>query len=111
MAKLFYDHLVVIEEIIVALTREQVSKEELDLLLATIDETLHHEILTTILTHLPKAHHEEFLHKYTHQPHDTGILAYLHEKSGKNMELEIMKTVEKIKKDIFAEIRKSKTHV
>ncbi|KKU95176.1 MAG: hypothetical protein UY27_C0025G0008 [Candidatus Gottesmanbacteria bacterium GW2011_GWA1_48_13] len=54
MAQLFYDHLIVIEEITAVLDEHTLTKEERAELLRLIDQTLHHEILDTIFTHLPK---------------------------------------------------------
>lgn len=108
MAKLFYDHLVIIEEVIIALSKNQVSKEEIDAVVATVDEMMHHEVVGVVLTHLPRAHHEEFLHKLANHPNDLGLLSFINEKSGKNMEFEIIKTANKVKKKVLREIALAK---
>ena len=63
MSKLFYDHLVNIEEIIIVLSEYDISEDDRQQILSTIDETIHHHVLDIIFTHLPREHHEEFLEK------------------------------------------------
>ena len=108
MAKLFYDHLIVIEEIEILLDGQGLSGAEKKELLATIDEIFHHEILDTILTQLPKQHHEEFLQKLVTHPYDPGILPYLSEKAEKNMEREILQTIAQVKTKIHKEVKKKR---
>lgn len=108
MAKLFYDHLIVIEEITAVLDTHEMTKEEREELLATIDETLHHHVLDVILTHLPREHHETFLEKLTVQPHHPELLAFIQEKTAVDIEREIKKTADKIKKKILKDIEEAK---
>lgn len=108
MSKIFYDHLVVVEEITAKLDKfdlDAVSRQELILL---IDETLHQEIINLILTHLPPEHHEDFLNKFYHNPNDEGLLDFLKTHSGKDIEKLIKEEAKKVKKEILLEIRRSK---
>lgn len=107
MAKLFYDHLIIIEEIVAILDAHHLSAQEKQKMLSVIDEMFHHMILDTILTYIPKKHHEEFLKKLVSFPHDPQMIMYLNEKSEKNMEKEILKTITKGKKRIIKEIENS----
>src|SRR3989338_7273636 len=107
MSKLFYDHLIVIEEIITVLDGHDVSDEGKKELLETIDETMHHHIFDTILTHLPKKHHETFLEKVTREPHNESILSFLKEKTTVDIEDEIKKAAKQLKQKIRDEIKKS----
>ena len=47
-----------------------------------VDETIHHEVMSVILIHLPEEHHEEFLERFQARPHDPSLLAYLRAKVG-----------------------------
>ncbi len=49
MAKIFYDHLVMMEEIIVVIDQHDLSPKERQELISLVDQTLHHHILDVIL--------------------------------------------------------------
>ena len=104
MAKLFYDHLIIIEEVIILLDQKKTDVKEKEKLLAIIDDTLNHRILNIILTHLRKHHHEEFLKKIAHHPYDSGIMLFLKEKTTVDIEKEIMKTANNVKRSVIKEI-------
>ena len=108
MSKIFYDHLVIIEEITSKLDRynlDNLAKEELVML---IDETLHHEMMNLILSSLPEKHHEEFLSKLYRNPADESLLEYLKVHSGKDIEKLINEEAKKVKKEILMEIKRSR---
>ncbi|MBI4153648.1 hypothetical protein HY503_01500 [Candidatus Woesebacteria bacterium] len=86
MAKIFYDHLVVYEEVEKGIDKIAKSQEERDELWQIVDELVHHRALGFILDKLPRAHHEEFLEKFHQSPHDEALFAYLKEKIGDNIE-------------------------
>jgi hypothetical protein len=108
MSKIFYDHLVIREEIDCELNNYKLDKEEKDELIEIIDQTLHHHILNVILNHLPKDKHPEFISKLHTNPGDDGIMEYLKTQIGPYIEEEIKKQSHKVKQDILSEIRKSK---
>jgi hypothetical protein len=108
MSKIFYDDLVIREEITLELDNYQLSKEERDDLLNIIDETLHHHILNLILNHLPKTKHQEFVSRLHARPGDSGLLDFLKTHAGSNIEEDIKSHAAKIKKDILSEIHKAK---
>lgn len=70
MSKLFYDHLIIIEEIEAAVGK---NKKILDL----CDQILQHEILDVIFSYLPKEHHAEFLQMFLATPNSPKLLEYL----------------------------------
>ena len=82
MSKVFYDHLVGIENITAL-----VDQDMADL----IDNTMHHHILDEILTHLPVEHHKTFLERLAHAPHDPGILIFIQEVTVIDIEKAIKK--------------------
>lgn len=90
MSKIFYDRLVIFEEVETEIDKVAQSKEERDELWGLVDETLHHKIFDTILNKLPTIHHQEFLEKFHRSPHDEALFDYLEEKIGENIE-EIIK--------------------
>ena len=105
-AKLFYDHLIIIEEITAVLDGHKVRAAEKAKLLALIDQTLQHEILDAIFTYLPEAKHGEFLRMFHSAPHDPGLLDYLNDQTAVNMELVILDRANKTKRKLLKEVRK-----
>jgi hypothetical protein len=108
MPKIFYDYLIVREDITSLLDSHDIDEIEKAELIDLIDETLHHHALNVILSHLPEEHHAEFMSRFTAAPHDEQLLAYLKEKIQVDIEAEIRKQADRIKKEILAEITKSK---
>lgn len=104
MNKLFYDHLIVIEEITAVLSEHKLKPAEKAKLLALMDATLQHEILDVILTYLPREKHEEFLTKFRAAPHDTKLLQYLNDTAAVNIELAILDRANKIKRKFRASV-------
>ena len=107
MSKLFYDHLIIIEELIIILDRHGVSNAERKKLLSLIDETMNHHILDEILTHLPKEHHTEFLGKLVKHPNDIGLIPYLKGKTPVDIEKNILLRANKVKKELKKHIEDS----
>ncbi len=104
MTKLFYDHLIIIEEVLAMLNKHSIPNNEQREIMELVDLLMHQEILSTILTHLPNGHHEFFLIRFHALPHDKRIIEFINEKSGKDMEKEILKTVNSVKKKVAHEI-------
>lgn len=104
--KIFYDHLVLREEITVELDRYSLNKDDREEIIRLIDETLHHEVLNTILTSLPKEKHHQFLTRYHQRPHDPDLLEYLKTEIS-DIEDQIISVAKKVKKEILSEIKKS----
>jgi 16S rRNA C967 or C1407 C5-methylase (RsmB/RsmF family) len=75
--KIFYDEIIQIGELMTHIQSLQIETEEKEELAQMVDETVHHEMLSVILTHLPEEHHEEFLERFQARPHDESLLAYL----------------------------------
>lgn len=102
--KLFYDHLIVIEEIIAVVGNDT---KILDL----VDQTLQSEILDAIFTHLPREHHEEFLKKFHAAPHDPLLMQYLKDNSPVNIELAILDRANKTKRKLLRGLTPIKSRV
>lgn len=106
MSKIFYDHLIIIEEITAVLDEHQLSPKERTALLQLMDETLHHRILDVILTHLPHDHHETFLTKFHAAPHDRELITFLKEKANVDIEKKILAEANKTKKELLILLRR-----
>ncbi len=107
MSKIFYDHLIVIEEITAVLDNHSIVAEKRQEVLTIADQTMHHHVLDVILTNLPKEHHEAFLTRFHRAPHDEGLLSFLKEKTAVDIEKEIVNEAQKVRKEIIALIEKA----
>lgn len=108
MSKLFYDHLILLDEIDSLLDKHGVDADQRHGLVALIDETLHHHTLAVILDHLPEAHHDKFLASFASAPHDPQLLTFLKERIKIDIEAAIKDQARTIKSEIIAEIGKLK---
>lgn len=86
MSKLFFDHLIVLEELEGKIDAVAKNQDERDELWAIVDELVHHRALGTVLDKLPNKYHQEFLEKFHQAPYDEGLMEYLKEKIGENIE-------------------------
>lgn len=99
MNKLFYDHLVEIDELTALVDQELVD---------LIDNTMHHHILDEILTHLPVEHHKDFLERLAHAPGDRGLLIFIQELTVIDIEKAIKKRAGAVKKELLKDIKSSR---
>jgi hypothetical protein len=86
MSKIFYDHLIVLEEVRFHIDKVAKTSEEKEELWKLVDEIIHHRVLTAILEKLPEKHHNDFLKKFYAAPHDESLIAYLNEKINEDFE-------------------------
>lgn len=108
MSKIFYDHLIVLEEVGVELDKHDLSSEEREEIEQIIEETVHHRVLDRILSHLPRHHHADFLDRFHRAPHDEELLKYLDEKIEESVEKHIADEVGKLKRELLEDIKSSK---
>lgn len=108
MAKIFYDHLLVTEEITAELDNISLSDEERDELIHLIDETTHHHLLDAILSALPADQHSYFLTQFHQAPHDPKLLSFLKQHAGDQIEEMIRGEAGKLKSELLAEIKAAK---
>ena len=108
MSKIFYDHLIILEEVEIELDNLQLDKDERRELEHLIEETIHHRMVGKILTKLPKPHHEEFLKKFASAPHDPSLIHYLNHKIKESVEKHIAKEIESLKKELLTELKGQK---
>lgn len=108
MSKVFYDHIILLDELLIEIDLLTITDQSKSVLKKEIDAIMHHEILTIILRNLPKEHHEAFLIRFHHAPYDMEHIQFLSEKSGKDMHKELFLHGEKIKNDLKKEIYRHK---
>ena len=107
MSKVFYDHLVILEEVEITLSSHELSPEEKKEIHQMIEESVHFRITTRILDHLPRPHHKKFLDLFHKAPHDEKILDFLKEKVT-DIEKHIKEEVALLEKELLKEIKSSK---
>ena len=105
MSKIFYDHLLILEEVNLFIKRIAQTKEEKEELWGLVDEMIHHKVFDVILRNLPREHHGEFLEKFHKSPHDESLIDYLKEKIGQNVEELIKQEIGSLGEEILREIR------
>jgi hypothetical protein len=108
MSHLFFDHLVIREELEFELNSYILDPQDRQELVDIIDSTLTHHVLNVILNHLPRDKHPEFMAKFRDHPDDESHLEYLKTHAHPEIEAKIKTQAVKIKQEILAEIRKSR---
>lgn len=103
MSKVFYDHLVILSEVEVGIATIAQSREEKEELWKLVDELIHHRVMGCILDKLPREHHEEFLEKFTKEPHNEDLITYLSERM-EDPETTIVCEVKLLASEILREI-------
>lgn len=101
MSILFFEHLIVIEGLDKKIKKVSSSNEEMQELWRYVEELIHTKVLDCCLGNLPKKHHPEFLEKFHKAPHDLGLLEYLNQKIGKDVEKLIRKEIKKLSKELL----------
>lgn len=104
MSKIFYDHLIILEEIHLHIKKMTNSLEEKQELWNLIDEIIHHRVLEVILDKLPSKYHEEFLEKLHQTPYDDRHIDYLNEKVEEDIENVIINEISVLENEILKEI-------
>lgn len=105
MSKIFYDHLVVFEDIDKEIKQAAKTPEEREELWQLVDEIVHHKVLEKILDELPKKNHEEFLGMFEETPYDNSLMDYLNKKVKGNIEEIIKQEIGSLAFELLDEIR------
>lgn len=105
MSKIFYDHLIVLEEVEDEITSSSKTHEEREELWGIVDDIIHHRVLGKILDHLPSEHHEDFMDRFHKKPHDERLIDYLNEKIEENVEEIIKQEIGNLAFELLQEIR------
>lgn len=105
MSKLFYDRLIVLEEVETHIRKHASSKEEQEELWGLVDEIVSHRVIEKILDKLPSQHHSGFLEIFHKCPHDEFLIfGYLREKTGENFEEFLKRELGQLPKEILKEL-------
>ncbi len=104
MSKIFYDHLIVFEELEGVVKKTAKSSEEKEELWKLVDDIVHQRIFALILDNLSKEHHEEFLDEFHARPYDRELLSYLKGKSERDIVKLIQDELDKLEKEILREL-------
>ena len=101
MSKLFFDHLVVLDDVDTEIKSLAETEEERHELWHLVDEIVHHRVMGCVLNHLPEGNHNEFLEKFHEAPYDDSLMGYVDEKTEKNIENVIRDEMKDLKKEIL----------
>ncbi len=105
MSKIYYDHLIVLDEVEAEIKKAAKSPEEKEELWKVVDEMVHHRVMGVVLDKLPRELHEEFLDKFHKGPHDENLLTYLQEKIGENVEELIRREIGNLAYELLQDFR------
>jgi|SRR3989344_9252693 len=109
MSKIFYDHLVVFEEIESVIREVSSIPEEKEELWKLVDDIVHHKVMIAILDNLPIEHHEEFLNRFHELPHHESHITYLNQRilneTDDDIEKIIKKEIQSLEKDLIKEVK------
>jgi len=106
MTKVFYDHLILIEDIIEVISTLNISDSEKQTAQKLADSIIHHKVLILLLDNLPKDHHEDFLKRFYRAPYDLAHLKYLEEKTQRDISMDLVILGQQIKREIISDIKK-----
>ena len=73
MSKVFFDKLIVLDDVEKKINSISTSVEEKDELWQIVDEMICHKVMGICLDKLPKQHHIEFLDKFEKTPYDEAM--------------------------------------
>ncbi|OGM11917.1 hypothetical protein A2Z22_01645 [Candidatus Woesebacteria bacterium RBG_16_34_12] len=104
MSKIFYDHLIVLEDLEKELRDLVETYEEREELWQLIDEIIHHRVLGCILVNLPSKHHEVFITRFCGAPHDETLLQFVNELVENDIEEVISKELQQLQEEIVEEM-------
>jgi len=108
MSILFYDRLLVLDEIDREIKTKAKTSEEKEELWGLVDEIIHHRIMGCVLDKLPAQNRPEFLARFNKAPHDEGLFKFLTEKIGQDIEEFLKIEIGKLKNEILQTIKGKK---
>ncbi len=109
MSKLFFDHLIVLDQVEIEIKKAAKTKDEQEELWQMVDEIVGHKAIETILDNLPKDNHREFLELFHKAPHDEDLLiGYLKTTIGENVEELLKQELGNLAFEILKDIKPAK---
>jgi hypothetical protein len=79
MSHLYYDHLIVMKDLEIHISKLEISSDEKQKIYKMVDETIHYRITTRVLNELPREHHEHYLELFTRYPYHPKVMEFLKE--------------------------------
>jgi hypothetical protein len=104
MSRLFYDNLIVLEELDHHIKHVAESPEEKEELWSIIDEIIHHRVMGCVLDKLSEEDHYEFLDKFHKAPHDEELFNYINMRIDEDIEESIEREIADINEELLGEI-------
>lgn len=104
MSKLFFDHLIVLDEVEKQIKQSAQTQEEREELYKIVDEIVHHRVLGCIFDFLPDEYHHDFMDKFHDTPYDESLLDYINEKVKDKLEEKIEERIKKETSTLAKEI-------
>lgn len=101
MSILFFDHLIVLNNLNKKIKKNTASNDEMQELWLYVEELIHHKVIGCCLENLPSEHHNEFLEMFHKKPYDKEIINYLNKKTGKDVEKMIKLEIKKLSKELL----------
>jgi len=108
MSKVFFDHLIALDEVESEIHSISETSEEKEDLWKLVDDIVNHRMMISILDRLPLEFHEDFLSRFHDAPHEESHIAYLNSKIEDDVEEIIKREVGKLKTELLQEIRSLK---
>ena len=107
MSKIFFDHLIILDDVESEIKNFTDSDDSRHELWQIIDEIVHHRVFDCIFNHLPDEHHHDFLDKFHETPHDDSLMEYINEKTKEKIEEHIEQEVNGLKKELLQLVRET----
>lgn len=101
MSKLFYDHILKLEQIEKTINQIPLDHEEKIEIFKIIDGITHYRILHCILTELPQDQHKAFLTRFQQAPFDEEILDFIEDNTQKDIIEELKSELESLNQEII----------
>ena len=108
MSRIFYDRLIILEEVEVSINSVAKTTVEKEELWALVDEIIHHRVLTAILDKLPEESHNDFLDRFSTSPYDDSLISYLNEKIDEDIEVFITNEIQSLSGELLQLVRATK---
>ena len=105
MSTIFFDRLLVLDEVDEKIKEIAKTSEEKEELWSLVDEIIHHRLMGCVLDKLPKKNHKEFLEKFGEAPYDQGLFKFLTEKIGQDTEEFLKKEINLLKQEILQVVK------
>src|SRR3989344_3003364 len=104
MSKLFYDHIIIIDDVHEKMSALQLPSDEYKELVYIIDSIIHHRVVTRILDLLPREVHEIFLQKLHDNPSDSNHVHFINRHIESDIVVELTLIADSLRKELLEEI-------